>query len=93
MENTTELNCRGEFEQRKDLNQKLKYVFAGQFVVKNFFDHVFQNVTRHVTVVAVVIHQKIAKVAKTDGKSRKKTDVSIKTSARRTIFVNLTNIV
>ena len=40
-----------------------------------------------------MIHQKIAKVAKTDGKSRKKTDVSIKTNARRTIFVNLTNIV
>ena len=109
MENTTELNCLGEFEQRKDLNQILKYVFgfvlfvcfnifvekkAGQSLwLKIFFDHVFQNVTCHVMVVAVVIHQKIVKVAKTDGKSRKKTDVSIKTNARRTIFVNLTNIV
>ena len=38
MENTTELNCLGEFEQRKDLNQILKYVFGFVlFVCFNIF--------------------------------------------------------
>jgi hypothetical protein len=60
-------------------------------ILSYFIDDVFQDVTSHVTEVVTMVHRKIARLAKTDGKNQKSMDVQTKTNVPQGMFVNQTN--